>query len=142
MESYALERKLFLSGKMILPNIKIVSKVPFIDSNGMLRAKGRLRKADIPYETKHFLISPSKHRAVKPYLNYQQKVFCHEGVEYIRNEVQKKFRIIGLRIALRSVKHNSLQCRLYASIKPPQMSDLPIYRFLINVQPFTNTGVD
>ena len=95
MKSSAIERKLLLSGKTISPNSKVVSLVPLIDSNGILRAKRRLRKADLPYETKHPVILPNKHRAVQLYLSYQHKVFHHEGVEYIRNEVQRKFRIIG-----------------------------------------------
>ena len=124
MESYAIEGKLLLSGKTISPNCKIVSLVTLIDSNEILRTKGQLQKADLPFETKHPVILPSKHRAIPLYFNYQHKVFHHEGVEYIRNEVQKKFWIIGSRNALRSVKHNFVQCRLFASIKPPQ-SDLP-----------------
>ena len=44
MESYAIERKLLLSGKKISPNSKIFSLVTFIDSNGILRAKDRLLK--------------------------------------------------------------------------------------------------
>ena len=40
IESCATERKLHLTGKKISPNSKIVSVVPFIDSNGILRAKG------------------------------------------------------------------------------------------------------
>ena len=135
-------KKLLLSGKTISPNSKIVSLVHFIYSNGNLRAKRQLGKADLPYETKHPVILPSKHTAVQLYLNYQHKVFHHEGVEYIRNEVQKKFWKIGLGNALRSVNYNALQCRLFASIKPPRMSDLPIDRVMNNVRPFTNTGVE
>ena len=142
MESYAIESKLLLSGKMIPPNGKIVSLVPFVKSNGILRAKGRLRKANLPCETKHPVIFPSKPGAFQLYLNYQHSVFHYEVVEYIRNEIQKKFWIIGLRNALRSVKHNCVQCQLFASITPPQMSDLPIDRVMNNLRPFTNTGVD
>ena len=112
MESYSIERDLLFSGKTILPNSKIVSLVPFIESNSILRAKGRHRESDLPYETKHPVILPSKHRAVQLCLNYQQKVFLHQGVEYIRNEVQKKFWIIRLRNAsdqLNTIEY-SLDC--------------------------------
>ena len=47
-------KKLLLSGKTISPDSKIVSLVHFIDSNGILRAKGRLGKADLPFELKQF----------------------------------------------------------------------------------------
>ena len=58
-KSYPIERNLPLSGRTISQNIKIVSLVPFIDSNGILRAKRRLRKAHLPHETKHPLAQSS-----------------------------------------------------------------------------------
>ena len=130
------------SDNQISLNSRIVSLSPFIDANGVMRAKGRLERANLSYETKHPIILPSKHRAEKLYLNYQHKVFQHEGVEYIRNEVQKRFWIFGLRNALRAVKHNCVRCRLFNNSKPPQMSALPVDRVTSEVRPFTNTGVD
>ena len=141
-ESYPKELNELKAGKQLSSNSKIVSLSPFIDSKGVMRAKGRLRKADLSFETKHPIILPSKHRAVELYLNFQHKVFHHEGVEYIRNEVQKKFWIFGLRNALRAVKHNCVMCRLFTNSKTPQMSDLPTDRLTSNVRPFTNSGVD
>ena len=94
-EIYPKELNDLKAGKQLSSNSKIVSLSPFIDSKGVMRAKGRLRKADLSFETKHPIILPSKHRAVELYLNFQHKVFHHEGVEYIRNEVQKKFWIFG-----------------------------------------------
>ena len=141
-EAYSRELKDFHSDKPISSNSKIVSLSPFIDANGVMRAKGRLERANLSHETKHPIILPSKHRAVELYLNYQHKVFQHEGVEYIRNEVQKRFWIFGLRNALRAVKHNCVRCRLFSNSKPPQMSALPVDRVTSEVRPFTNTGVD
>ena len=79
--------------------------------------------------TKNPLILPSKHRAVQLYIKYQLKVFHHEGVEYIRLPSDQLNTIVY-----------SVDC-LQASIKPPQMSDLPIDRVMNNVRPFTNTVV-
>ena len=142
LEVYSKEIDDLKSKKTVSSNSKIVSLSPFIDSNGVLRAKGRLRRTNLPFETKHPIILPSKHRAVELFLSYQHKIFHHEGVEYIRNEVQKKFWIFGLRSALRAVKHNCVTCRLLTGRKTPQMSGLPTHRVTNNVRPFTNTGVD
>ncbi|XP_075264725.1 uncharacterized protein LOC142356827 [Convolutriloba macropyga] len=130
------------SKKTVSSNSKIVSLSPFIDSTGVLRAKGRLKRTNLTFETKHPVVLPSKHRAVELILSYQHKIFHHEGVEYIRNEVQKKFWIFGLRSALRAVKHNCVTCQLFTSGKTPQMSDLPTDGVTNFVRPFTNTGVD
>ena len=142
LEFYSKEIDDLKSKKTVSSNSKIVSLSPFIDSNGVLRAKGRLRITNFPFETKHPVILPRKHRAVELFLSYQHKIFHQEGVEYIRNEVQKKFWIFGLRSALRAVKHNCVTCRLFTSGKSPQMSNLPTDRVTNNVRPFTNTGVD
>ena len=142
LEVYSKEIDDLKSKKTVSSNSKIVSLSPFIDSNGVLRAKGRLRRTNLPFETKHLIILPSKHRAVELFLSYQHKIFHQERVEYIRNEVQKKFWIFGLRSVLRAVKHNCVTCRLFTSGKTPQMSDLPTHRVTNNVRPFTNTGVD
>ena len=107
-----------------------------------MQARGRLRKSKLSFNTKHPIILPSKHRAVELFLNFQHKQFYHEGVEYIRNEIQKRFWIFGLRNALRAVKHKCIQCRLFSASEPPQMSDLPVNRVTNEVRPFTHTGVD
>ncbi len=43
-------------------NSKLKSLSPFIDNEGLLRVGGRLKKADIPYESQHQLLLPSNHR--------------------------------------------------------------------------------
>ena len=88
-ETYAKELKDLKSERPVSSSSKIVSLSPFLDSQGVIRAKGRLRNANLTFEAKHPIILPSKHRAVELYLNYQHKIMHHEGVEYIRNEIQK-----------------------------------------------------
>ena len=126
------------ANKSVSLNSKIASLSPFLDANGVIRAKGRLRKSNLTFESKHPVILPSNHKAVELFLNYQHTKFHHEGVEYIRSEIQKRYWIIGLRNALRSVKHNCVRCRLFSNSKPPQMSDLPVDRVTSDVRPFTH----
>ena len=58
-ETYSRELKDLHSDKPISSNSKIVSLSPFIDANGVMRAKGRLERANLSYETKHPIILPS-----------------------------------------------------------------------------------
>ena len=56
----------------------LIGLLPFLDSNGIMRAKGRLRKADVEYQTKHSGILPSQHWAVKLFLEDMHKRWHHE----------------------------------------------------------------
>ena len=71
-----------------------------------------------------------------------QKMGHHEGLEYLRSVVQQKFWILGLRIALRSVKQDYNQCKTLARTINPQMLHLPASRLEGKVHPFSNWGMD
>ena len=90
-----------------------------------MRSKERLRKADVEYQTKHPIILHSQHWALKFSLKEMHKTWHHEGVEFLRSVVLQKFWILGLRNALRSVKHDCVQCKKLTRTMNPQMSDLP-----------------
>ena len=124
-ESFGQELKDLKAGRSVSSNSTIVTLSPFLDSNGVMRAKGRLSKSNLSYNMKHPIILPSKHWVIELYLNYKHKSLHHEGVEYLRSLIQREYWILGLRNALRSVKHNCLQCRRFGNTIVPQMSDLP-----------------
>ena len=116
---------------------------PFLDKDGLIRAKGRLRKAALPFATKHPILLHSYHPAVELYLRYQHRVHFHEGVEYLRSVIQQDFWMLKLRTALRSIKSSCVQCKKqYASSFSPEMADLPIERLQDHAFPFASTGVD
>ena len=94
------------------------------------------------FESKHPIILSCRCWGVELYLNHEHQLYHHEGVEYLRRMIQKRFWIIGLRNAPRSVKNNWVTCRRHASAILPQMSDVPQNRVEARLQPFTNCGVD
>ncbi len=116
---------------------------PFIDGNGLLRAKGRLRKADAPFQLKHPIPLDSKHKVVELYLQKIQKDNHHEGVEHLQSVIQQEFWIIKLRTALRSIEHKCLVCKKQsAQTFTPEMADLSKERMNDQTFPFVNVGVD
>ena len=121
---------------------KILQFTPFIDANGLIRAKGRLGKSDIDYDTKHPILLHWKHPAVELFLKSEHLRNFHEGTEYVRNVVQQNYWILGIRNALRSIKAKCVVCRKgnVQTIKP-LMADLPEERLETN-KPFNNVGVD
>ena len=104
--------------------------------------KGRLRKADLKYQTKHSIILHSQHWTVKLFLEEMHKTWHHEGVEYLRSVVQQNFWILGLRNALSTVKNDRLQCSKLAQTMNPPLSHLPASRLEGIVYPFSNCRVD
>ena len=49
---------------------KVLSLLPFVDSNAVMRAKASTRRAKVSYGLKQRLVLPSKHREIELYLNY------------------------------------------------------------------------
>ena len=87
-----------------------------------MRARGTLRKADVEYQTKHPIILHSQNWAVKLFLDEMHETRDQECAEYLRSVVQQKFWFLSLRNALRSVKHEWVQCKNLARAMTPQMS--------------------
>ena len=141
-ELFPNKKKALLSGQELSFNSKFAMLAPFIDFEGVLRAKRRLGRAKMDFVSKHHIVLISHHRVVELYLNHEHQLCHHQGVEYLRRMIQRRFWIIGLRNALRSVTHNSVTCRRNASAILPQMSDLPQSRVEARVRPFANCGVD
>ena len=107
-EMFNEDLKMIISSKELPASGKIASILPFIHKEGLLRAKGRLNKSNLSFQAKHPIILPSKHRAIELFLNWQHRLNHHEGVEYLRSVIRREYWILGLRNALRSLKHNCL----------------------------------
>ena len=129
-----------LTGKKELSSKASVAQLrPFIDDNGIMRARGRLSKADFVFDTNHPFLLPSKHRKLQLVMLKSHLDNCHQGVESMRHELQQQFWILGLRNALRSIKSPCVLCRKYsANVQVPLMADIPRERvekvdFPINV---------
>ena len=128
--------------KGILKNSTILQFSPFIDQQGLIRAQGRMGKSQLNFETKHPILLHWKHHVVELFLRDEHKNSHHEGTEHVRNIVQQKFWVLGIRNALRSIKNKCIRCRKgRAQTKAPVMTDLPEKRLVASTV-FPNVGVD
>ena len=94
---------------------------PFLE-NGILRVGGRLRRADLPHETKHPAILPWK--------------------SHVISNLREKYWIIKVNTAVRHVISKCVFCRRnYCRPGVQKMADLPKNR-ISPAPPFTHTGVD
>ena len=121
---------------------KIIQFSPFLDEDGLIRAKGRIGKSQLDFNAKHPILLHWKHHAVELFLRNEHKDNQHEGTEHVRNIVQQKIWILSIRKALRSIKNKCVTCRKSrAQTIAPVMADLPEERLDVSTA-FKNVGVD
>ena len=143
-ESFPKEMQTLGEGKSMLKNSIIVNHSPFLGPRGLIRSTGRIKHLTvIDFDTKHPIILDSRHSVVLKFLIETHENNHHQGVEYVRALVQRKYAILKLRSTLRSIQRNCVTCRKFRAKPPtPIMSDLPKERLGYKLKPFTFTGVD
>ena len=125
-ESFDSEYDTLVNGKNLTSISNIGQLCPFIDDQGILRARGRLSKADFKFDTKHPILVPSKHPATQLMMLKAHLNNYHQGVASMRHGLQQKFWILSLRNALRNIKIRCVPCSKYnAVVQAPIMADVP-----------------
>ena len=141
-EQFGEEMKSLKAEKEIPKSSKILQFSPFLDEEGLIRAKGRKGKSQLDFNAKHPNLLHWKHHAVEIFLRNEHKDNEHKGTELVRNIVQQKMWILGIQSALRSIKNKCVTCRKSrAQTISPVMADLPEERLDASMD-FTNVGVD
>ena len=97
--------------KEIPKNSQTLQSSSFIDQQGLIRAQGRIGKSQLNFKTKHPVMLHWKHHVVELFLRNEHRNSHHEGTEHVRNIVQQKFWILGIRNAFRSIKNKIIRCR-------------------------------
>ena len=102
-------------------------------------SENRLKHSNLEYNAKHPMLLTAKHPIVQILLERAHWDNLHEGTEYVRNNLQQEFWIVGLRNALRKIKSRCVKCRnRNANPIQPQMADLPREQPDKYVCPFTS----
>ena len=141
-EQFDEEMKSLKAGNEIPKGSKIIQFSPFLDEEGVIRAKSRIGKSQLDFNAKHPILLHWKHHAVELFLRNEHEGNQHEGTEHVRNIVQQKMWFLGIRNALRSIKNKCVTCRKgRAQTIAPVMADLLEERLDASTA-FTNVGVD
>lgn len=115
----------------------------FLNSQGIIRSRGRTFHAAFSYDTKFPVISSVKSRFLELFIEYVHSSFFHANKSFLLNYFQSEFWIIGNFISLiKKILRKYVFCiRLRAQCQRQLMSDLPKERVSIS-RPFSNVGVD
>ena len=143
-ESFHAERKDLLENKPVKWSSRIAPFSPFIGPNRLMRSAGRIKRlVEVDFDVKHLIVLDAHHAFVKLFLRHNHVKHHHQGIDYLRAEVQERYTVLKLRSSLRCIKSNCVTCRKFrtATIQPI-MADLPVERLAYQSPSFTNTGVD
>ncbi|XP_032569851.1 uncharacterized protein LOC116800206 [Drosophila sechellia] len=127
--------------KEIKTNNKILSLNPFLDKDGVLRVGGRLQNSNAEFNVKHPIILEKCH-LTSLLIKNAHKETLHGGINLMRNYIQRKYWIFGLKNSLKKYLRECVTCARYKQNTAQQiMGNLPKYRVTMTF-PFLNTGID
>lgn len=124
-------------------NGKLSKLDPYLDTDGLIRVGGRLKRGNFPYAAKHQVILPKNHHAVELLVRYYHTQNHHIGTEHLISLLRQEFWIISVRVIVKRVIRQCIKCQK-RRVKPSQikMADLPPDRITVGAPTFFHTGVD
>ena len=116
---------------------------PFLDDVGLIRVGGRIKRANLPFATKHPVVLPRKSHVTDLLIRFCHFKVNHMGRGITQNELrQRGYWIIGGSSAVSNCISQCVTCRkLRGSLQLQKMADLPVDRVEPS-PPFSYSAVD
>ena len=86
---------------------KLVSLSPFLDEHGIVRARGGIDRADIPFCSRHPIVLSTDHEFTCVIIMNCHERLNHEGVDHVRKELLQQDWILCCRATVYSAKDSS-----------------------------------
>lgn len=144
METFPEDLECLKKGKPVPLDSRLLTLTPELDSQGLIRVGGRLRRApDLPDDVKHPIVLGAKHRITELIIQKYDKAVFHAGSERVFAEIRRRYWILQGREAVRRFQRTCTDCQKWrAQPTIPQMADLPPCRLKVGEKAFHSTGVD
>lgn len=115
----------------------------FLDKNGLIRCRGRLLHASLPWEAIHPVYLPYRSKAVEVLMYTIHSENCHIGATQLLSKFRERFWINKGRTKAKSIVARCRTCRRLTGgpYRLPPMPSLPKVR-VADVTPFLYIGVD
>ncbi|ODM87493.1 Transposon Tf2-9 polyprotein [Orchesella cincta] len=108
----------------------------------IIRATGRLERADIPEHRKHPIILPHDHAITRMLISHHHQSLHHAGFQLLMSTLQRDFCILRARDTIRHMIQRCVVCRSKKAETAKQlMGQLPTQRVNTS-RPFESSGVD
>ena len=113
------------AGEELHPRSQLASLTPFIH-NDIIRVGGRLRRADIPLDSKHPIILPKRHHLTDLIIMHDHKTNGHVGRDHVLSNLRQKYWIVHGKSTIKAVLSKCFYCRVRRAKRLyPKMADLP-----------------
>ena len=99
-ESFSREISCLRRGRPIPNNSRLIKITPFIDDEGLLRAKGRLDNAAIDFSAKHPVVVDAKSRLGQLIAHYHAHL-AHGPPDYVYSEIRQRYWLVGGKSAVK-----------------------------------------
>ncbi|XP_076658249.1 uncharacterized protein LOC143362189 [Halictus rubicundus] len=141
-ETFPSEKTQLSNNRPLSKTSAIGSLMPFIDGDGLIRARGRLRHSSLPSGEKFPIILRS-HRLLSLIIRDTHLQTLHGGPQLTLSVLRREYWIVRARATVRAVLYQCVACtREKAAVPTELMGDLPTARVTPETRAFINTGVD
>lgn len=143
-ESFANEIQAITQGNTVDKKSRLKCLSPILDSNGVLRLKGRIDAAPFVNESfKQPIILDRHHYLTDLLIRAYHERFFHANTETVVAELRQRFWIIDVRAAVKHVSKKCQECKNRRAMpEVPEMSPLPEARLMAQEKPFSYVGLD
>ncbi|XP_070142300.1 uncharacterized protein [Drosophila kikkawai] len=133
-----------LRQKRPIPTSSLVQNLnPFLDSNGLMRACGRVTTSELlQYDERHPIILPYDCHLSRLIVHFTHRITLHGGNQLMIRLIRSKFWIPWVKNLVKSVIYSCKVCVIHKrKLQTQLMGDLPKERTSFS-RPFTYTGMD
>ena len=138
--NFVLQNKRAMHQDPALHSLRMLSPILV---QGILRVGGRLQRSELPDETKHPIILPTRHHVTELIINFYHEREGHSGTLHTLACVRERYWVIRGQTTVRNAIKKCVLCRSM-KVKPcgQIMAPLPSVRLHPGNPPFTCVGVD
>lgn len=142
-ECFADEMKCLKKKKNVCAKSKLNRLNVFLDCENMIRVGGRLKHANIPYDTKHQLVMPKMHDVTNLLIFETHRLAIHGGPKLVESVIRRKYWIIDSQSTIKKEIRKCVLCAKYAPRALEQlMAHLPSFRVNRPFKVFMDTAID
>ncbi|XP_025155826.1 uncharacterized protein LOC112588860 [Harpegnathos saltator] len=136
------EVKALLKGLPVATTSSSYSLCPFLDSDGVVRVRGRLRNAPIPISRRHPILL-ARHPLVDLIIDQAHQRTLHAGLQLTLGTLRHDFWILRARSLIQAVIYRCIVCTRERAATPSQLiGDLPAVRVSAPERVFLHCGLD
>ena len=130
-------------GKKLRKTSPLFKLNAFVDSDGLVRVGGRLRRGDLTLEECHPIVIPGKHHVATLLVRHLHARAQHQGRTFTQGIIRSSgYWIVGGSRLVNRVINQCVKCRkLRARNQQQKMADLPVDRLTV-APPFSYVGLD